>query len=499
MDKVIIILLFLLLFSNCKKEDLKEKVATPTFKPTNTLHYGSVYVEINCETEGAIIYYTIDGNDPTTYSSVYDVPILIKSTTTIKAFAIKEGMDASQIVSQTYALNAILEWQQLYGGSNSDSFYSIQQTSDGGCIVAGSSESTDIPGITNLGSTDCYIIKINSSGSLEWQQMYGSNNRDKAKLILQTSDGGYIILGTSETTNSSSRDCYIIKINSSGDIVWQNKYGSSRADNYPSIIQTDDGGYILAFSYYISFNNRPVIELLKLDAKGNMLWQKEYSDLENCFYRIEMIRHIKATNDGGCIIAGCLTAPGYSFYSIPWNIFIIKLDSDANKEWQQEVDGDYPFAGGISSIAQSSDGGYVIVGRIVTNYKSSTTNYKYDGSIIKINSSGIISWQETYGDSDRSELFYSIHQVNNGGYIIAGYSLSNDLSSFDGYVIKIHSFGSVEWQQLYGGSNDDRFYSIQQTSDGGCIVAGSSESTDIPGVTNHGSRDGYIIKLSGDK
>lgn len=500
MNKLIIFLSFLLFLSNCNKEDINEKVATPVYSPADSLHSVFVYVEINCETEGAIIYYTLNGNDPTSFSNVYNTPVLIKSSTTIKSFATKKGMDDSPVAIKTYTINALLEWQKLYGGSDWDQFKSIQQTSDGGYIVAGESQSTDITGLKNHGSTDYYVVKLNTGGNIEWQQMYGGNSWDATESIQQTNDGGYIIAGKSESTNITgvtnygADDCYIIKINSSGVTEWQKMFGSNESDGPVSIMQMDDGGYLIAALYYDGdVNSRKEPNLIKLDSDGNKQYQRKFSGLNNCFDNFEMVRCMKLTKDGGCIIAGCLTSPGSSFYSKPWNIFLVKLNSNAGKEWQQTINGKYPFAGGISSIEQINDGSYIVAGRY------EIADDLYDGYIMKISAGGNKTWQQIYGGSE-SDMFNSIYETNEGSYIIAGYSFSADLDniinngSSDAYILKMY-----KWQQLYGGSGWDEFKSIQQTTDGGYIAAGYSGSTDISGALNHGSDDGYIIKISGDK
>jgi len=324
MNKVIIFLFCILLLSNCKKENILELkiVATPEISPDDTIHSVSVDVDIYCGTYGATVYYTLDGSNPTINSTVYKTPFTIRSATTVKAFAAKEGMEASHIAIKTYTINASMEWQQLYGGSDYDEFNSIQQTNDGGYIVAGNSTSTDILGVTNHGMSDCYVIKINSGGEIEWQKMYGGSRDDYANSIIQTSDGGYIITGQSVstdiplTTNNDSEDCYIIKINSSGDIEWQRMLGSNGDDGDASLIQASDGGYFIAvfISEYMGVS-LDYIAIIKLDSNGFIKSQKDFY-LNNCFDDKEYIRVVKLTNDGGCVVGGSLVESGRSWYKL---------------------------------------------------------------------------------------------------------------------------------------------------------------------------------------
>jgi len=274
-------------------------------------------------------------------------------------------------------------FQKMEGGSGDDGANSIQQTRDGGYIVAGLSFSTDIPGVTNHGSADYYLLKLNAKGAVVWQKMYGGSGIDFAYSIQQTRDGGYIVAGHSSSTDIPGvtihgiNDCYLLKLDANGAVVWQKMYGGSGDDFAYSIQQTRDGGYIVAG--YSSSTNKDYY-LLKLDATGAVVWQKMY---------------------------------GGSFDDVAY------------------------------SIQQTLDNGYIVAG-----YATST------------NIPGV---------------------TNHGGS--------------DYYLLKLDVNGAMVWQKMYGGSGDDEAYSIQQTSDGGYIVAGLSTSTDIPKVFNHGGEDYYLLKL----
>ncbi|MBN1597730.1 MAG: chitobiase/beta-hexosaminidase C-terminal domain-containing protein [Bacteroidales bacterium] len=504
MKKAIFYFTILLLFSTCKKESLY-KVATPTFSPTDTSHFVSAEVTINCETEDAAIYYTVDGSDPTRSSRRYLNPVTIESSTTIKAFAVRSGMEDSRIASKIYSIDAAVEWQILYGGSEDDEFNSIQQTSDGGYIAAGSSSSTDIAGTTNHGENDCYVVKLSSDGETEWQKLYGGNGYDCAYDIKQTGDGGYIIIGASTsadisgTTYRGEEDCYIIKINSGGDIEWQNLYGGNGYDHANYIKQTDGGGYLTAYLSRSSSTDNYTIKIVELNSDGSVASTKSYYGLSSCFDDEEYARFVEVTDDGGCIITGALAyqIPGNSYYSRPWRVFIVKLDSDAGKEWQQATDALCPFSdGGIHDMIQTSDDKYFLIGRA----EESDVD---DGYLIKVNSGGSITSELTFGGSG-NDCLNSISSAGSGYYITSGYSYSTNIGSTtnsgssDAYLMNFYSTGSIRWQQLYGGSSIDYFNSALKTSDGGYIAAGSSFSDDISGTSYHGSGDGYIVKISSD-
>jgi len=343
-------------------------------------------------------------------------------------------------------------WRKMYGGSGWDRASSIQQTSDGGYIVAGSSYSTDIPGVTNHGdlTQDCYIIKLDADGEVLWQNMFGGSEEESAYSIQQTSDGGYIVAGSSSSTdipgvtNHGSSDFYIIKLDADGNVLWQNMYGGSDGDGAYSIQQTSDGGYIVA------------------------------------------------GQSGSTDIPGVINHGGSDFY-------IIKLDANGEVLWQNMYGGsENLIEEAANSIQQTSDGGYIVAGWSESTDIPGVANHGHlDFYIIKLDAYGNVLWQNMYGGSGWDSA-NSIQQTSDGGYIVAGASGRGPMWThhFNFYIIKLNTDGNVLWQNMYGGSDFDGANSIQQTSDGGYIVAGRSGSTDIPGVINHGYSDFYVIKLN---
>jgi len=315
------------------------------------------------------------------------------------------------------SLNA--QWARTYGGSYYDFGRYIKQTSDGGYIVAGETYSF------HTGPEDVWILKLSSTGAIEWQKIYGGSDRDCANSIQQTSDGGYIVAGFTLSFGAGACDIWILKLTSIGAIEWQHTYGGSGPDYAYSIQQTSDGGYIVAGSVFFYDPKELEALVLKLDSYGNIEWQRTYGGWDSdCAYSIQQ------TSDGGYVVAGLTDSFG---------------------------------AGGFDNIW-----------------------------VLKLTLIGSIEWQRTYGTS--SEHFnYSIHQSSDGGYILAGYTYSFSSGYNDDiWILKLDLKGDIEWQRSYGGEANDYAYSIQQTSDGGYIVAGSAESFSV------GSGDFFVLKLYSD-
>ncbi len=305
------------------------------------------------------------------------------------------------------------------------------------------------------------------------QKTFDGNGYDVAYSIQKTTDGGYIVGGY---TQSYNYNIYILKLNSDGSLAWQRTSGGNRTY---SIQQTTDGGYIVA-GYTESFGTGSYdIYVLKLnsDEKINsadsIAWQKTYGGSD-----YDVPYGIQQTADGGYIVAGYTR----SFGAGNDDVYILKLNSDGSLAWQKT------FGGGIDdkaySIQQTTDGGYIVAG-----YTNSFGSGDPDVYVLKLNSDGSLAWQKTFGGNGYDEA-YSIQQTTDGGYIVVGYTSSFGSWPYDAYILKLNSDGSLAWQKTYGGSNYDEAYSVQETTDGGYIVAGYTNSFGAGGY------DVYILKLN---
>jgi hypothetical protein len=363
------------------------------------------------------------------------------------------------------AYEPAVQWQKTFGGSHNDRGYSIQQTSDGGYIIAGETWSF------GAGGVDVYLIKTDSAGNLLWQKTFGGSGWDRGWSVQQTADTGYIIAGDTWSPGVDEGDIYLIKTDSDGNLIWHKTFGGSKCDWQGSVQKTTDGGYIIAGSTSSFGAGRDDVYLIKTDPNGNLLWQKTFggSNWENGY-------SVQQTTDGGYIIGGKTYGAGYH------DVYLVKADSAGNLQLQKTFGGSSEDEG--HSVQQTTDGGYIIAG---TTYSVGTG--KTNVYLIKTDLNGNSQWEKTFGGSNR-EYGYSVQQTNEGGYIIAGTTYSAEYP--DVYLIKADSAGNLEWEKTFGGSYDDYGHSVQQTSDGGFIIAGVTSS--------FGARDYdvYLIKLSAE-
>jgi len=362
--------------------------------------------------------------------------------------------------------NEAQTWFKHYGGAGADAAHSIQQISGGGYVVTGYTYSY------SHGYSDFAIYKLNSSGNKTWFKHYGGADFDHAYCIQQTSDGGYVVAGYTDSFTYGDNDCAIYKLNSSGNKVWFKHYGGSNSDASYSIQQTSDGGYVVAGETLSYTYGDSDFAIYKLDSNGNKVWFKHYGGAST-----DIGQSIQQTSDGGYVVAGQTLSYTYGQNDSA----IYKLDSGGNKVWFKHYGGTGTDKG--FSIQQTSDGGYVVAGF--------TESYSYGGSdfaIYKLNSSGNKIWFKHYGGSS-DDTGRSIQQTSDGGYVVAGFAESYSYGGNDFAIYKLNSNGNKVWFKHYGGSSNDFGLSIQQTSDGGYVVAGYTYSY------SNGTNDFAIYKL----
>lgn len=406
-----------------------------------------------------------------------------------------------------------IQWQRAYGGSEADRFESIQSTTDGGYIFAGSTFSKDGDITNNHGKRNAWVVKADPKGVIQWEKCFGGSLYDLATSIRKTSDGGYIFVGITTPTEKDhgAADCWIVKLDHNGNIQWQKSLGGSNADNALDVQQTSDGGYIVAGTTYsvdgdVSGNHGlNDFWIVKLDPTGNIQWQKCLGGSST-----EEANSIRQTSDGGYIIAGSIgdAADGditqtYGFFD--W--WIVKLDALGNIQWQKTFGGPNPDV--AKSIQQTKDGGYIAAGIYGKTFMDS------DIWIIKLSSTGDTQWQKFFGGS-KLEIAKSIQQTSDNGYFIAATSNSKDPQIMDNQsdlnylVIKTDDIGNLQWQKSLGGTGNDLVFSAIQTQDNGYLIAGVSDSNDGDVSGNHGTQSGdnenpnylyhdaWIVKLGPD-
>ena len=352
-------------------------------------------------------------------------------------------------------------WEKTYGGVDYDWGTSGQQTTDGGYIITGSTRSF------GNGQSDVYLIKTDNNGDTLWTKTFGGLEEDEGRSVQQTNDGGYIITGIKGSDLFVGEDVWLIKTDSQGDSLWTKTFGDGEGR---SVQQTSDGGYIITGRIY-SLGNSLDLSLIKTNNYGDSIWTKTFGGLDQ-----DVGCSIQQTTDGGYIVTGRTQSLGNG----DDDVWLIKTDGNGQEQWSQTFGGLYDDRG--TSVQQTTDGGY-----IVTGITHSFGNGESDVWLIKTDVNGTEQWNQTFGDVDY-DVGESVQQTSDGGYIITGWTNSFGNGQQDVWLIKTDENGTEQWNQTFGGINDDWGFSVQQTSDGGYIITGGGDS-----FTN-GYDNVYMIK-----
>lgn len=363
-------------------------------------------------------------------------------------------------------------WTKTFGGSNIDIGHSVWPTSDSGYVVTGYTRSYGSTGGRNV-----WLIKTDKNGNLMWYKTFGGNDDDEGYSVRQTIDGGYIIAGYTKSSGAGAKDVFMIKTDSLGNSQWIKTFGGSNDDEGYAVVQTTDGGYLAAgVTSSFAAGGRDVW-LVKTDPSGNQLWTKSLGGTGS-----DGAWSVVQTTDGGFAIGGWTYSYGPGYMGNAW---LVKTDANGNMLWHK-------FFGGSGvdrayHVQQTSDGGFILTG-----YTSSSGAGLDDMLLIRTDTQGNLIWSKTFGGTGRDYGQAVIEITEDGGFLVAGYTLSYGMGSDDMYIVRTDSQGNLLWQKTLGGVNSDIAYSVKRTYDGHFIITGHTLSYGA------GVHDVWLIKLASD-
>ncbi len=362
------------------------------------------------------------------------------------------------------------EWNETYGGVHHDEAFAAIETNDTGYAIAGVTNSF------GAGEHDFWLVKINSSGKMEWNMTYGNPYHDQAYSMVETTDGGYAIAGeTAHGPTHSNMDFWLVKTDSSGNVQWNKTYGGTDDDHGEAVVQTTDGGYAIAGNTRSFGTGNFDLWLVKTDSSGNVEWNVTYGGP-----KYDTARSLIETSDGGYALVGFTESFGAGLR----DVWLIRTNSTGGMLWNRTYGG--PNHDNGDSLVETSDGGFAIAG--TKDYLTGNADFW----LIKVNSSGYAMWNKTYGGTS-DDLAYSVALCSDEEYAVAGLTSSFGAGNEDFWLIKTDSSGNMLWNRTDGGTNDDRLRSMLQTSDGGYALAGHTMSFGV------GGWDFWLIKLEPDK
>ena len=311
-------------------------------------------------------------------------------------------------------------WGKAYGTTGLQDGYTVQQTSDSGFVVLGRS-------IGGFGGNDICVIKTDQDGDVQWKQVYGGRESEIGRTIQQTSDNSYVIAGaTSSFGTAVNGNSCIIKLDSTGGIVWSKTYGGDSTSMASSFQETLNGDYVMSGTARHSDQNILAAYLIKMDpTTGDVKWEKQYrhSNGSDAYSVVE-------TFDGGYIMAGGKAGV------TDGNAILIKTDSEGSMLWSKT----YDAASTGKIVQETADGGYVLLGADYTPFR--------DNVLIKVDSDGEVGWSKVYGGDGTDESIY-VRQTSDGGYVFAGSTNSFSASDYQWamFTIKTDDEGNVHFDE----------------------------------------------------
>ncbi len=356
-----------------------------------------------------------------------------------------------------FSQNMEIKWQQCYGGSEQDNTYDIIAVS-GGYLIIGWTESNDGDISFNNGGSDGWIIKTDSTGNILWEKTYGGTKGDNFRRIIPDNNGNYFILGASNSSDgdvsydpyTDSWDHWLLKIDLDGNIIWDIIIGGNESDVLWTGSPTIDGGVVaLGWTY---------------SNDGDV-----------------------SVNYGGA------------------DTWMVKINSEGELEWDFTIGTDWIDKG--QAVMQTSDGGYLAASNSWLGDGGNITCESHgmaEAVLTKLDADRNIEWQNCYGGSDHDGIV-TLLEVEDG-YIFGAYTNSNDgdVSGWHGendfWIVKIDYFGNIIWQNPIGGSRSEMGKNIFQTTNGGICAIINTYSNDGDVSGNHSlseyDSDIWMIKLS---
>jgi len=363
-------------------------------------------------------------------------------------------------------LSQELLWQKRYGGIYNDDGFAVATVANG-FVLVGSTYSF------GSGDFDLYLIRLDSTGELLWSKTFGDSLGDYGYDIETTASGGFVMAGS--TIKNGLTNVFVVCTDSTGNELWRKSFGGAGSDEGRAIRRTQDGGYIICGTSSSSGAGYSDLYLLKINSAGDSLWAKTYGGAGG-----ESGMSVREAVDKTLIAVGSTGSFGVGYSSV----YAVHTSANGDSLWATTYGG--PSSDFGSSVDQALDGGFIFTGATA----SATVGYS-DVYLVKTNSAGTVEWTQTYGGA-KDDRGYCVKATDDGGYIIAATQEGTSTRQIDVYLVKTDPTGAVQWSQVYGGERSDYCRSIVRDQNKHFIALGYSYSFSI------GGSDIYLLKVRGD-
>jgi len=346
-------------------------------------------------------------------------------------------------------------WEKRFGGKYDNEFISVKETKDKNYIILGNTQ------FIGDGLENGWIIKLDKNGNIIWEKTFTRNDNGRFNSLLETKDGNYIVVGYVLSENNDRFDSWIIKLDKEGNIVWEKTFSIDDFNEFNSIQETEDNGYIIVGNIKrgMDIDSQTVSNgwIVKLDENGNKVWEKIFDESNFILFN-----SICKTKDNNYVIVGAMASENSNGISH----CIIKIDKKGNKIWEKFFSGSFTY--GFNSIIETKYGDYIIVGDSIPNNIGIRGN---DGWIIKLDKNGNKIWEKNFGGK-YYDRFFSVSETIDSKYIVVGYTTSKNIWKKYGWIILLDKDSNLIWEKFYNKRGDEEFYSVQQTEDNTYLVVG---------------------------
>jgi len=416
-----------------------------------------------------------------------------------------------------------VQWQASFGGSEWDGGRSVQQTADGGYILGGFSYSDTDGNRTSpgFGRNDYWVVRVDAQGHKLWDRAFGGSDQDVLHHLQQTADGGFILAGESysgtdgnkSSPNRGEVDFWLVRLDANGNKLWDQTYGGTRTDVPLAMQQTADGGFVLGgISYSAPGGNKSSPNfgtadfwVVRTDANGNKLWDASFGGSN-----YEYLYSLTETTDGGFLIGGMSDSDSGGNKTSPNlglnDYWVVRLNSQGQKVWEQTFGGsDHEI---LTGLRQTSDGGFILAGGSSSPVGPNKTSANYGGAdfwLVRLDPTGHKLWEHSYGGGADDYPWGGVALTTDGGFLVGGTSHSGSFGNktspgfgaADMWLVRLDGAGTKLWERSFGGIHDDNLRDLQQTSDGGCVLFGESSSPVSGNKTTPplGDGDYWVLKL----
>ncbi|MBS1534061.1 MAG: T9SS type A sorting domain-containing protein [Bacteroidetes bacterium] len=413
---------------------------------------------------------------------------------------------------------APIAWHKNYGGSQNDTSSEILQAPDGGYVVAGTSNSTDIDCVCNHGGDDFLVIKTDQEGHVLWRKCYGGTADDVLNTMILTDDGGYLLGGqtkssdgdvTGNINHTTTGGNWLVKINEQGSLLWQTfmPLAGETSSSVQTIVELSNHNFVVAGRTYL-----PLSGFGETDAFVTIVDQNGAYD-SNDFHIIggeltDVVKSIKPTTDGGYVLSGFtysrtgIFAENHSWLASNSDAWVIKLNAALEFEWHQLYGASMNES--ALNIELTSDGGFVCFGNSDTYNGGLLSHGSSDYWLFKIDSAGALQWQKYYGGSNH-DVGRSLKKTADDGFLLFGWALSNNgdvafsYNNWDYWLIKTNSAGEMQWQKCLGTADFEDGVAMHQNTDGSLILTGNILSQALNTTGLHGGWDIWLVKVSAEQ